>query len=113
MLTELQNSLGSDVTSGLVQAAGAIVLCLAVVVACRRFGVRVEREAAISMARGLVQMVLVGIVLTVLLHGSLLVGSLILLLMTVAAAVTAARRARDIDRHVDGHVRAFRDRGAC
>jgi hypothetical protein len=46
---------------------------------------------------GLVQMVLVGIVLALLLHGSLLVGVLILLLMTVAAALTAARRARGIE----------------
>jgi putative ABC transport system permease protein len=97
MVTELLNDLSGNLVLGLGQAACAVALCMALVVACRRFGVRVEREAAISMARGLVQMVLVGIVLTVLLHGSLLVGALILLLMTVAAAVTAARRARDIN----------------
>jgi ABC-type iron transport system FetAB permease component len=55
------------------------------------------REAALSIARGLVQMALVGVVLALLLNGSLLVGTLILLAMTVADAVTAARRARDID----------------
>ena len=49
------------------------------------------------MARGLVQMVLVGMVLALLLHGSLLIGSLILLMMTVAAAVTAARRLKGMD----------------
>jgi UDP-glucose/iron transport system permease protein len=92
MLTELENSIGSDVLMGLAQAAGAIALCAAVVVLCRWHAVRVEREAAVSMARGLVQMVLVGMVLAVLLHGSLLIGSLILLMMTVAAAFTAARR---------------------
>src|SRR5882724_2821861 len=81
---------------GMAQAAGAIVLCAAVVLLCRQFAVRVEREAAISMARGLVQMVFVGMVLAVLLHGNLLVGVLILLAMTFAAAVTASRRARDI-----------------
>src|SRR6202035_2207949 len=97
MLTELQSSLGGDVMTGLAQAIGAIAVCAAVVILCRWFGVRVEREAAISIGRGLVQMVLVGIVLALLLHGSLLVGVLILLLMTVAAAVTAARRARNIE----------------
>jgi putative ABC transport system permease protein len=97
MISELLNHLSGNLAMGLAQAAGAIVLCAAVVIACRRFGVHVEREAAISIARGLVQMVLVGIVLAVLLHGSLLVGALILLLMTVAAAVTAGRRAPDID----------------
>jgi putative ABC transport system permease protein len=69
------------------------VLCAAVVLLCRRFAVHVERETAISLARGLVQMVFVGVVLAVLLHGNLLVGMLILLAMTFAAAVTASRRA--------------------
>src|SRR5258705_3584150 len=41
-------------------------------------------------------MVLVGMVLAVLLHGNLLVGVLILLAMTFAAALTASRRAQDI-----------------
>ena len=97
MLADLSNNLSSNLTTGLVQAAGAIVLCVAVVVACRRFAVHVEREAAMSIARGLVQMVFVGVVLALLLHGSLLVGGLILLAMTIAAALTAARRAPDID----------------
>jgi putative ABC transport system permease protein len=97
MIAEVMNNLGGNLAMGLAQAAGAIVLCIAVVIACRRFAVHVEREAAISIARGLVQMVLVGVVLAVLLRGTLLVGALILLLMTVAAAVTAGRRAQDID----------------
>jgi putative ABC transport system permease protein len=96
MMTELLNSLHSDVVMGMAQAAAAIALCLAVVVLCRRFAVHVERETALSLARGLVQMVAVGMVLAVLLHGSLLIGVLILLAMTFAAAVTASRRAPDI-----------------
>ena len=94
---ELQASIGTDVLMGLAQAAGAIVLCAIVVALCRWQAIGVEREAAISMARGLVQMVLVGMVLAMLLHGSLLIGSLILLLMMVAAAFTAARRLRGMD----------------
>ena len=97
MFADLLNNLSSNLVMGLVQAAGAIVLCVTVVVACRRFAVHVEREAAVSIARGLVQMVLVGVVLALLLRGSLLVGVLILLAMTVAAAMTAARRVQDID----------------
>jgi len=96
MLDQILNSLGGDVMTGLAQAAGAIALCAAVIALCRRFGVRVEREAAMSICRGLVQMVIVGIVLALLLHGPLLVGALILLLMTIAAAVTAARRLKGI-----------------
>jgi putative ABC transport system permease protein len=91
---DLLNNLGSDIPAGLAQASSAIALCLAVVILCRWFGVHVGREAAMSMARGLAQMVFVGMVLAVLLHGTLLVGALILLLMTVAAAVTASRRVR-------------------
>jgi putative ABC transport system permease protein len=96
VIAELLNNLNSDVVMGMAQAAGAIALCTAVVLLCRRFAVHVERETAISVVRGLVQMVFVGMVLAVLLHGNLLVGLLILLAMTFAAAVTASRRARDI-----------------
>jgi putative ABC transport system permease protein len=97
VLAELKQSIGNDVMMGLAQAAGAIALCAAVVLLCRWQSVRVEREAAVSLLRGLVQMVLVGIVLAVLLHGSLAVGALILLLMTGAAAVTAAGRIKGMD----------------
>jgi putative ABC transport system permease protein len=97
MIAELQKSIGNDVLTGLAQAAGAVALCAAVVLLCRWHAVRVEREAAISMVRGLVQMVLAGMVLALLLHGSLLVGSLILFTMTIAAAITAARRIKGTD----------------
>jgi putative ABC transport system permease protein len=97
VIAELLSGLSGDIVMGMAQAAGAVVLCAAVVMLCRRFAVHVEREAAISMVRGLVQMVLVGMVLAVLLHGNLLVGVLILLAMTFAAAVTASRRAKGID----------------
>jgi len=96
MLADLLHRISGEVAMGLAQAGGAIALCLAVIAVCRRFTVRVEREAAVSLARGLVQMVAVGIVLALLLRGSLLVGLLILLGMTFAAAVTAARRARAV-----------------
>src|SRR5262249_2558485 len=94
MFTELLNNVNIDIGRGTAQAIGAIVLCLAVVGLCRRvwgrcrrFGVHVEREGAISIARGLAQMVFVGIVLAALLHGSLLVGAVILLAMTFNAPV--------------------------
>ncbi|TMA94193.1 MAG: ABC transporter permease [Deltaproteobacteria bacterium] len=89
-------SLSSDVRMGMAQAAGAVTLCLAVVLICRRFAVHVERETVLSLVRGLVQMVFVGMVLALLLHGNALVGMLILLAMTFAAAVTASRRAQGI-----------------
>jgi UDP-glucose/iron transport system permease protein len=96
MLTDLMQRLGSDVSMGMIEAAGAIALCLTVVLICRWFAVRVERETVISLVRGLVQMVIVGMLLALLLHGNALVGMLILLAMTFAAAVTASRRAQGI-----------------
>jgi len=92
MPADLLNAVSGDVMLGLAQAAGAIVLCAAVVALCSWFSIHVEREAALSIARGLVQMVAVGMVLAVLLSAALWVGALILVAMMVAAAFTAARR---------------------
>jgi UDP-glucose/iron transport system permease protein len=97
MIAEVLNGLTGDVAMGMAQALCAILICLGVVLLCRRFAVHVERETIISLARGLVQMVAVGVVLAVLLHGNLLTATLILLGMTFAAAATAARRAPDIE----------------
>ena len=95
-MLEWLHHLSGSLVMGMAQAAGAVALCLIVVLLCRLNAVHVEREAAISIARGLVQMVFVGVVLALLLHGPLLIGAVILLLMTVAAAVTASRRARSM-----------------
>ena len=95
-MAEFLQSLDRNVLLGLGQAAAAIAVCLGVVLLCRRFSVHVERETVISLVRGLVQMVAVGTILALLLHGSLLIGALILLAMTFAAAVTASRRAPQI-----------------
>ena len=92
MPADLLNAVSGDVMLGLAQAAGAIVLCAAVVALCGWFSVHVEREAALAIARGLVQMVAVGMVLAALLSATLWVGALILVAMMVAAAFTAARR---------------------
>jgi UDP-glucose/iron transport system permease protein len=97
MLAEIEHGLSADVMTGLAQAAGAIVLCLGVVVLCRWFGLRVGHEATLSIGRGLVQMMFVGVLLALLLHGSLLIGTLILLSMTIAAAFTSSRRLSGLD----------------
>ena len=94
MPSDVLNFMNYDALVALAQACGAMALCMAVVLLCRCFVVHVEREAVISIGRGLVQMVLVGFVLALLLHGPLLVGAGILLLMAIAAAVTASRRTK-------------------
>ena len=95
-MTELLQSLDHKFVVSGAQAVAAIALCLGVVFLCRRFAVHVEREATVSLIRGLVQMVAVGLILSLLLHGGLLIAALILLFMTIAAAFTASRRAPDI-----------------
>jgi putative ABC transport system permease protein len=87
-----------QVILGIGQAAAAVALCMTVVVLCRWFAVHVERETALSLARGFVQMVAVGVVLAALLHGSLPIAVCILIGMSFAAAVTAARRAEGVRR---------------
>src|SRR5262249_58445499 len=95
-MAEFLNSLDHNVVLGMAQVAAAIALCFGVVMLCRRFAVHVERETVVSLARGFVQMVAVGVTLALLLHGSLLIAMLILLAMTFAAAVIASRRAPKI-----------------
>ena len=67
----IMSSVSNDVGMGLAQAAAAIALCIAVVLVCRRFAVHVERETMTSLARGLVQMALVGVILALLLKSNL------------------------------------------
>ncbi len=93
MLTDLFDH---AVLVGLAQAIAAAVLCLGVVLVCRRFGVRVEKETSLSLLRGLLQMSFVGVVLGLILKGTLLIGALILVGMIIAAAVTASRRFSDL-----------------
>jgi putative ABC transport system permease protein len=93
----LQALFSPEAIAALWQAAAAVGLCSAVVVLCRLYSVLVEREAAVSIARGFAQMVCVGIVLAVVLQDGLPVGAPILIAMMVAAAFTAARRVEGIE----------------
>lgn len=93
-MPELVHSLGGNMMLAMAQTGEAIALCVGLVALCRWCAVHVEREAAISIARGLAQMVFIGILLALLLRGSLATGLLILLSMTAAAAVTASRQVK-------------------
>lgn len=92
MLAELTNISPETLILGLEQTVAAVALCAVVVFLCLRAGVDVRREAVLSALRGFVQMVAVGAVLVILLHGSLLIGAGILFAMVLAAAATASRR---------------------
>ena len=62
-MLDFLNGFSPDVVTAFAQAAGAIALCLGVIHLCGKFGVRVRREAVVSIARGFIQMVAVGITL--------------------------------------------------
>lgn len=95
-MSELLGTSYQELVEGFGQATVAVALCIAVAFACRRFSVRVERETAVSLARGFAQMVAVGAVLALLVHGTLPIAVLVLLGMAIAAGATASRRARGL-----------------
>ena len=78
------------------QAAGASGLAFAVVLLARRQGVRLERESAVALVRGVVQVLAAGAVLSFVLRGPLGVAALTLVVMLVFAARIAAGRVPDV-----------------
>jgi len=81
---------------GIAQAVAAALAAALVVLLARRRGIHLESDAAVAMVRGLVQIVAVGSVLMLLLHGPRWTSVFLLALMIVAAGATSARRAKDL-----------------
>jgi putative ABC transport system permease protein len=81
---------------GLVQAAIVAAMAMIVTAIARRRRIRLEREIAIAMVRGLAQIVAIGSILVLLLRGPRWTSTLLLAGMMIAAAATSARRARGI-----------------
>jgi UDP-glucose/iron transport system permease protein len=81
---------------GLAQAAAAALVAYAVVLIARGRKIHLERETAIALVRGLVQIIAVGSVLVLLLHSSRWVAAPALAAMIVAAGVTSSRRAKGV-----------------
>jgi putative ABC transport system permease protein len=79
---------------GLAQAAVAALAALSVVLVAHRRGIHLEKELAIAMVRGLVQIVAVGSILLLLLRGPSWTSIFLLVAMIVAAGATSARRAK-------------------
>ncbi len=84
------------VVYGFVQAAISSALALAVVLAARYRRIHLERELAIALVRGLLQIIAVGSVLILLLHGPGWISIFLLAAMIVAAAATSARRTKTL-----------------
>jgi putative ABC transport system permease protein len=81
---------------GIAQAVVTAILALVVVYVARRRDVHLERETVVALVRGFIQVVAAGAVLVVLFTGPSWVSGPVLVIMTVAAAATASRRARGV-----------------
>ncbi len=79
-----------------VQAVGAAGFALIVAFLARRQGIFLQREAGISLARGISQIVIVGLLLTFVLGGAEWLSVFVLVGMMLAGAVIAARRTKNI-----------------
>ncbi|MGD8868785.1 MAG: ABC transporter permease [Gemmatimonadales bacterium] len=88
--------LSDSIQLGLAQTTLTVIMVLVVVHLARRNRVHLERETIIALIRGLVQIVAVGSVLVLLFRGPFWTSGLVLLVMMVAGAATAARRAQKI-----------------
>ncbi|MDQ1408403.1 MAG: UDP-glucose/iron transport system permease protein [Acidobacteriaceae bacterium] len=75
---------------GLVQAAVAALSAIVLVLLARRRGVHLEKETAVAMVRGVLQIVAVGSLLVLLLHGPKWSSVFLLAGMIVAAGATSA-----------------------
>ena len=81
---------------GLAQALVAALAAVAVAVAAGRRGIHLEKDLAIAMVRGLVQIVAVGSILVLLLKGPSWTSAFLLIAMILAAGATSAKRAKGI-----------------
>jgi len=84
------------ITLAAVQAVVAGTLALTVALLARWLQLNMEKDIAIALVRGLIQVVIVGMVLLVIFQEPVFVGFLILVGMMFAAAWTSAKRARGL-----------------
>jgi putative ABC transport system permease protein len=92
----LRSMVGEGLWLGLAQAAVAAAAAMGVALLAGRRRIHVERDVAVALVRGLVQIAAVGSVLLLMLRGPGWLGVLALAAMLLAAAATASRRARQV-----------------
>jgi putative ABC transport system permease protein len=81
---------------GLAQALATAIVAYAVVLLARQRKIHLEREAAVALVRGLVQIIAVGSVLVIMLRAPRWTGAFLLAAMIGAAGATSAKRAKGI-----------------
>ncbi len=74
------------------QAVGAALLALVVAYMARWVGINLQREVVVALVRGIVQIIIVGLLLTFVLGNAQWLSGLVLLGMMLAGAVIAAQR---------------------
>lgn len=84
----------NHIALGLAQAGVAALLALAVALYARSRGIHLIEDVSVSLARGISQIVIVGLILVVLLRGPWWTGPLLLAVMIGAAGKTSSRRAK-------------------
>ena len=95
MLSEL---ILDPVVQRIAQAIVAAMFAMAVAIFACLHGIHIVRETSVALLRGIVQIVLVGLILTVVFSGPNWTSVLVLSGMTVAGAAIASRRVRSIER---------------
>src|ERR1700751_5199505 len=85
---------------GLAQAGVAALTALLVVMAAARRGIHLEKDLAIAMARGLVQIVAVGSILLLLLRSPSWTSIFLLVAMIIAAGATPGPGAPGMPAHL-------------
>lgn len=80
------------------QAIAASLFAMAVALFARRQGVHIEWETGSALVRGIIQIIFVGLLLTVVFSGPNWTSALVLSAMAIAGAVIASRRAKHIER---------------
>jgi putative ABC transport system permease protein len=92
----LKSLFHSQIALGFAQAAIAAVLALLVILLARRRNIHLESDTSIALARGIVQIIVMGSVLVLLLKAPRWSSVFLLAGMIVAAGSTSARRAKNI-----------------
>jgi len=88
----LSNWIHDRLALGLAQSAVAASAALAVTLAARRRGIRMMGDTTVALARGIVQIVAVGLVLAALMRGPRWTSPVLLAVMVLAAAQTSVAR---------------------
>ena len=85
-----------QIALGMAQAGVVAIVALAIALVARRRGIHLLGETAVSLGRGIAQIIVVGLILAAMLRGPWWTSPFLLAGMIVAAGATSARRASKV-----------------